>query len=209
MTKIRNGVCGTIGAMLIDFGSRRSMSRYSGNDSYSQRNPAFNVSSRIPSTNDSVSIARSRSAARTGATPNPQLPCTTVVTPCHDDGLSVASHEHLGVVVRVDVDESGRKHEARQIDLDCRRIVANLADGNDHAVAERNINPKPRLAGAIDHGRIAKNCRDRTHHTTPNGRLMQSAERTCSPRVRRRRTPRYPGTLGRLSVAFLRVASRH
>jgi hypothetical protein len=68
----------------------------------------------------------------------------------------------------VDVHESGRKHEACQIHLDCGGIVPNRTDGNDHAVAERNIGPKTRLAGAIDHDRIAKNCRDRTHHITPN-----------------------------------------
>ena len=29
---------------------------------------------------------------RTGAKPTPQLPMTTVVTPCHDDGVISGSH---------------------------------------------------------------------------------------------------------------------
>ncbi len=33
----------------------------------------------------------SRASGRQGATPTPQLPMTTVVTPCHDDGVTSGS----------------------------------------------------------------------------------------------------------------------
>ena len=54
--------------------------------------------------------------ARVGATPKPQLPITTEVTPCQGEMVSMRIPEDLGVVVRVDVDEARRHDHAVGID---------------------------------------------------------------------------------------------
>jgi hypothetical protein len=54
--------------------------------------PSVIAASPIASVRDIVSIARSRSAGRTGAKPKPQLPSTTVVTPCQPEMLHHGSH---------------------------------------------------------------------------------------------------------------------
>ncbi len=46
----------------------------------------------MSSTPSISSINLSWSASCTGAKPTPQLPVTTVVTPCHDDGCMRWSH---------------------------------------------------------------------------------------------------------------------
>ncbi len=45
----------------------------------------------MSSTPSISSISSSWSIVRTGAKPTPQLPITTVVTPCQDDGTSRSS----------------------------------------------------------------------------------------------------------------------
>jgi hypothetical protein len=54
--------------------------------------PFFIASRPIASVRDIVSIVRSRSSGRTGAKPNPQLPSTTVVTPCQPEIEHHGSH---------------------------------------------------------------------------------------------------------------------
>ena len=53
--------------------------------------PARSASSGMPSTNCSSRMSVSRCSGRQGATVKPQLPMTTVVTPCHGDGLADGS----------------------------------------------------------------------------------------------------------------------
>ena len=53
---------------------------------------------------------------RTGAKPTPQLPITTVVTPCQHDGLSSGIPRHLAVVVGVHVDETGGHDQSIGVD---------------------------------------------------------------------------------------------
>ncbi len=48
--------------------------------------PSCNAVPGMSSTPSISSIRKSRPSGRTGAKPTPQLPMTTVVTPCHDDG---------------------------------------------------------------------------------------------------------------------------
>ena len=55
--------------------------------------PAFNTSNGIASTFTRSRIAISRAAGRQGAMPTPQLPITTEVTPCHDEGVSAPSQQ--------------------------------------------------------------------------------------------------------------------
>jgi hypothetical protein len=53
--------------------------------------PARMASIDMPSTFSSVRRMSSRCAGRVGATAKPQLPITTVVTPCHGDTVSMRS----------------------------------------------------------------------------------------------------------------------
>ena len=47
----------------------------------------------MSSTPSISSIRRSWSSGRTGANPTPQLPITSVVTPCHAEGAREESHK--------------------------------------------------------------------------------------------------------------------
>ncbi len=76
----------------FSFGPVRSTaSRYSGKVSKVQPMPANSASTDMPSTFSSVRAIVSRPSGRVGAIPNPQLPITTVVTPCHDEGVRSGS----------------------------------------------------------------------------------------------------------------------
>lgn len=66
-------------------------SRYSGNDSKSHGMPAERHAASMSSTFSNVRMMRSRSALRAGASENPQLPATTVVTPWRQDDVSAGS----------------------------------------------------------------------------------------------------------------------
>ncbi len=72
-------------------GMRSRASRYSGKVSHSQRMPSCRAVPGMSSTPSMSSISQSRLAGSTGAKPTPQLPITTVVTPCQPDGASSGS----------------------------------------------------------------------------------------------------------------------
>ena len=59
--------------------------------------------------------------------------------------------EELGVVVRVGVDEAGADGEAGGVD-GLGRLLADVADGDDAAVADADVGSDPGGAGAVDHG---------------------------------------------------------
>ena len=73
---------------------------------------------------------------RQGATPTPQLPISSVVTPCQHEQVSSGSHEICRVVMRMDIDEAGREHRAAGVDFAPRR-AARLADRGYFAVLHR------------------------------------------------------------------------
>ena len=60
---------------------------YCGNVSKHQSIPALSASIDMPSTFSRVRTMMSRCSGRVGATPKPQLPMITLVTPCQDDGV--------------------------------------------------------------------------------------------------------------------------
>lgn len=70
---------------LTPLGARPTLSRNSGNVSQSHGMPTFMVSIGTASLRDRLNMARSRSAGLQGAKPKPQLPITTLVTPCQPD----------------------------------------------------------------------------------------------------------------------------
>jgi hypothetical protein len=67
-------------------------SRYSGKDSHPQVMPSASAVPGMSSTPSMRAISQSWRSGRTGAKPTPQFPMTTVVTPCHEDGVSSGSH---------------------------------------------------------------------------------------------------------------------
>jgi hypothetical protein len=66
---------------------------YCGKLSQSQVMPASSTSNGIASTFTRSRIAISRACGRHGAMPTPQLPMTTDVTPCQEDGVSAPSQQ--------------------------------------------------------------------------------------------------------------------
>ena len=68
-------------------GIESSSSRYSGNDSQFQLIPSARAVPGMSSTPSISWISQSRRAGSAGAKPTPQLPMTTVVTPCQPDGV--------------------------------------------------------------------------------------------------------------------------
>ena len=91
ITQTRSAPCGTCAPTSIASGVRASASRYSGKVSHCQRMPSESAAPGMSSTPSISPISQSRSCGRTGAKPTPQLPITTVVTPCHDEGVSQGS----------------------------------------------------------------------------------------------------------------------
>ncbi len=70
--------------------------------------------------------------------------------------------EQLGVVVRVQVDESGRDDEAIGVDRARRRIV-DVADLDNAAVANRDVGPARLRTGAVDDGAVPDDDVDIAH----------------------------------------------
>ena len=95
ITAMRSGSCGTCARKSRVCGIRSSASRYSGKDCQSKRTPSTRATpgmSSTPSINEiSPSMARFRSPGASGAKPTPQLPNSSVVTPCCTLGLKVSS----------------------------------------------------------------------------------------------------------------------
>ncbi len=94
ITLSRTGVWPIMAPTLIAGWRASSASRYSGNDSkgHCSPSPARSAAALMPSTFSSVRTMRSRCSARVGATPKPQLPITTVVTPCQGETVIMRSH---------------------------------------------------------------------------------------------------------------------
>lgn len=66
-------------------------SRYWGKLSHSQVMPSASALPGMSSTPSISSMSHCSRPGRTGAKPTPQLPLTTVVTPCRLDGANVSS----------------------------------------------------------------------------------------------------------------------
>ena len=84
-TYMYSGASGTNAITFTPFGVRSTLSRNSGNVSQSHGMPACIVFIGTASLRERLSIARSRSSGLHGAKPKPQLPITTLVTPCQPD----------------------------------------------------------------------------------------------------------------------------
>ena len=118
----RSAACGTWAARSMSWGRRSSASRYSPKLCHDQSRPSWRAEPGMSSTPSISSMRRSWSAGRTGANPTPQLPMTTVVTPCQRRGQQAAVPGGLAVVVAVDVDEAGRDERGRRRRARCRPV---------------------------------------------------------------------------------------
>ena len=78
-------------ATSIALGKDSNVSRYSEKLSHCQSIPSDRAAPGISSTPSINSIRKSLSFGLTGAKPTPQLPITTVVTPCQLDGAKTGS----------------------------------------------------------------------------------------------------------------------
>ena len=74
-------------------GGRRARRGTRGTTASSTPGPRASTAPGMSSTPSISSMSRSWSAGCTGAKPTPQLPTTTVVTPCHDDGIMRSPHD--------------------------------------------------------------------------------------------------------------------
>ena len=90
-TYARSAPWGSNAATSSTRGIDSSSSRYSGNDSQFHDMPSSSAAPGMSSTPSISWMRKSRSSGRAGAKPTPQLPITTVVTPCHPDGETSGS----------------------------------------------------------------------------------------------------------------------
>ena len=128
-----------------------STSRNSGKVSQPHWMPALSAAPGMSSTPSMRPISHSCRSGATGAKPTPQLPMTTVVTPCQHDGVELLVPGGLAVVVRVDVDEARRDEGAVGVDL----LPPAAVDGpdlGDHAVGDGDVGRASRGARAVDDG---------------------------------------------------------
>ena len=88
IARTRRAACGTWAAKSRSWGRRSSASRYSGKDCQSHASPSVSATPGMSSTPSISAISRPWSAGTAGAKPTPQLPITTVVTPCQEEGWS-------------------------------------------------------------------------------------------------------------------------
>ena len=70
---------------------RSTASRYSGKLVHSQVMPSVMAEPGMSSTPSMRSMSQSCRSGLAGANPTPQLPMTTVVTPCHELGVTTGS----------------------------------------------------------------------------------------------------------------------
>ncbi len=93
ITCSRSAPWGTCTATSTSNVRRANVSMNSPKDCQSQASPSCSTVPGMSSTPSISSMSRSWSAGRTGANPTPQLPLTTVVTPCQADGTIRSPHD--------------------------------------------------------------------------------------------------------------------
>ena len=91
IAQVRSAEWPMLAAKLIPFGNRSTASRYSGNVSNVHSMPAASAAGSMSSARSRLRTTSGRSPGRTGASVNPQLPITAVVTPCQHELLPDAS----------------------------------------------------------------------------------------------------------------------
>ena len=96
----------------------------------------------------------------------PQLPITTVVTPCQHDEVPRLVPHHLGIHVGVGVDEARGHHQAVGVDVHRRGRPRDRPDLDDPSVRDAHVGAIPGRTRAIDN-RAASNHQIVCHATSP------------------------------------------
>ena len=174
----------------------------------------------VPGMSSTASISATSSASvpgRTGAKPTPQLPITTVVTPCHDDGVTCLSQQTwpskwVWMSTKPGVTSAPSASTVR------RAVPVDVADGGDHAVADGDVGGPTGRPRPVDHEPVADvqivhgaSCGVAPDPTAP-GRaatsLAAGPARARSPRRGTRRRPRRRRPRGGAQRAERRVPER-
>src|SRR6202022_2370092 len=119
-------------------GRRSTFAMYSGTVSQFQSMPASIASVGMSSTAVRQRANHSRSAGLHGASAKPQLPITTLVTPCQHEQLRSGPHAFCAPIMGVGVDKAGRDDQPVGID-DAISGSADPADLDDLAGADADI----------------------------------------------------------------------
>ena len=136
--------------------ARSTASRYSGNVSKVQSIPSASAAGSMSSARSRLRTTRCRSASRTGASVNPQLPMTAVVTPCQHELAPLGIPEHLGVHVGVTVDEPRSDHVALGVDLSG-RVRPDAAHKGDPVPYDADVGAVGAEARPVDHLTVPDN----------------------------------------------------
>src|SRR4026208_1649271 len=145
----------------------------------------------------------SRVSGLTGATPTPQLPMMTVVTPCHGEHVTSGSQGICAaeVVGGVGVREAGSEDEAVGVDDPLRGLAVTRAHVPDHAALNPERAHEAGGAGSIADARVLDH---EVHHgrspffgTVPGRRYGGDPARARPAGQTARRTRRPPREGGR------------
>ena len=129
--------------------SRSTASRYSGNVSHSHWMPADSAAPGMSSTPSIRPMSQSCLSGCTGAKPTPQLPITTVVTPCQHVGVSSGSQVTWPSKCVCTSTKPGVT-SAPSASIVSRARAVDRADLGDDAVGDRDVGGARRRAGAVD-----------------------------------------------------------
>lgn len=134
---------------LTDFFSTIHRIHELGNVTQSQGMPNCMDFNGMASVRTMVNMARSRKSGCTGANPKPQLPITTLVTPCQPDSEQY-NYKQLRVVVGVQIDEPGRNDEAVGVEYIVALLARDAPDLGDDTIFDADVGAVTPAAGAID-----------------------------------------------------------
>ena len=129
-------------------------SRYSPNVSHPHWTPSCSAVPGMSSTDSIRATSSSSVPGRTGAKPTPQLPITTVVTPCHDDGVTCLS-QHTCPSKWVWMSTKPGVTSAPSASTVRRAGALDLADGGDHPVADGDVGDAAGRTGPVHHEPVA------------------------------------------------------
>ena len=136
------------------WGDARSAAMYSPNVSKSQRTPVRRASRSMPSTTDRLRRMRSRDVRRRGSDPETAVAHHRRRHPERGRGRESPVPGDLRVVVGMQIDEARCEGEPARVDL-ALRVPADLSDGADAPVADRDVPLDRFVAESVDDGRTA------------------------------------------------------
>ena len=116
--------------------------------------PACIASAGMSSARSRLRTTRCRSSGRQGASVKPQLPMTTLVTPCQHEHVPSGSHATCASMWVWPSMKPGRDDPMARVDLLASPRVDG-ADARDAIAADADVGAVAREPGAVDHGAAA------------------------------------------------------